>query len=178
MHVGAVVVDLDAAMAEHGRCGAGPWVTTPAHTFTTFDGERETVVDQDVRVAFGALPGGAALELVEPQASTPACPQARLLAAGTGVTHMAYWCRDVATHGAAILDRGGRVFSVSLPGDAPWEEALATDGPRGVLALGATAYLRLATGALVELVSPAVLPGLRSTFGARIDDVLPAPAVA
>lgn len=176
MHVGAVVADLDAAMADHERLGAGPWVTTAPRTFTTFDGEHATVVDQDVRVAFGALPGGGAIELVEPQASTPTCPQARLLAAGAGVTHMAYWCPDVAAHGAAVLDSGGQVFSVALPPGAPWRQALAADGPRGVLALGGAAYLRLASGALVELVSPAVRPGLRSAFGPGLDAVLPEPA--
>lgn len=172
MHLGAVVADLDAAVSDHERCGVGPWVRSKPLRFRTFDGEHRRVVDQAVRMAYGALPGGGAIELVEPSDETPSSPQRRLLDAGPGVTHVAYWCEGVLAAAGALLEGGATVFSASVsagPG------ALDLDDPRAVLAAAGAAYLRLRTGAIVELVAAAVAPSLLRMLGPGVAEVVPPP---
>jgi hypothetical protein len=172
MHVGAVVADIDLAVADHRRLGVDPWVCSAELRFRTYDGERRQVVEQAVRMAYGALPGGGSIELVEPDEATPESPQRRLLAAGPGVTHVAYWCDEVLAVADPLLGDGATVFTASV---GPDHDRLDLDDPRAVLAAAGAAYLRLPSGALVELVAAAVAPSLVSMLGPEVTGVVPPP---
>jgi len=174
MHVGAVVSDLDRALAEHTALGAGPWAVTAPTSRPTFDGERRRVVEATTRLAFGRLPGGGVIELVEPDPGEHDTPQARLLRRGDGVNHVAYWCTSPAAAATPALDLGATVLTASLTDP---DVALSPDiDDRDLLELAATCYLRFPTGTVIELVGLAVSHGLATSIGAGAEEIISVPS--
>jgi hypothetical protein len=132
-HIGVVVADLDAALAELTQLFGYEWCD-------------EIRVDQPVRVPSGDMTvefqfrysrTTPRLEVIQQQPGTLWMP-----AAGSGIHHLGYWSDDVAADGAA-LERAG--YAQEAAGRAP-------DGKP------VWAYHRSATGPRIELVSRSLEP--------------------
>jgi catechol 2,3-dioxygenase-like lactoylglutathione lyase family enzyme len=175
MHVGGPVADREQAVALHTAMGAAPWVHGEPRTYTTYDGDRGRLVENTLRISYGRLAGGGVVELVEPSPRDGDTPQNRLLAQRPGLSHVAFWCDDVAAAGTALLDAGATLWTASTVDAAAWP-ALLEQGPRALLQHLAVCYLRLADGELVELVSTAMWPrGMAALLGDAVLDVFADP---
>ncbi len=178
MHVGGLVDDLDVAMAEYSFLATAPWAVSDVLALATYDGEHRSIVEQHVRIAYGRLPGASAIELIEPLATSPDSPQARLMQRHPGITHHAYWCDDVPGAITELAARGARLFSAAVTDRDAWAERLEADGEPGLVPLIDACYLELATGALIELVAESMLDGpLQRLLSPEITTVLPPPRV-
>jgi len=175
-HVGGPVVDLDAAVDEHRSLGFDAWVRSPSLELTSFDGEIGRFVRQSVRMAFGRGPSGLVVELIHVDPSTEEGPQARLLATHPGLSHVAFWCEDVPRAASLLLGEGASLVTAASPDPERWQALHAAQGVAGLLPELGACYLRLISGALVELV-PTSLWGapLEAVCGAGIGSILPAP---
>jgi len=169
MHVGGPVADLRAAMAEHARFGAGPWTVTAPREFVTYDHAAGKVVKQRLALAFGRLPGGGTIELVEAGGDPFRGPQWRLLQSGTALSHVAYWCVDVPAAIRHLVAGGATIETLPAPDAAP-----RTLDER--IAMARTGYVLMPSGLRIELVSTRLWGApLRSLCGEHIEAVLDPP---
>jgi hypothetical protein len=174
MHVGGPVSDLDAAMAQYTAIGAGPWAVSQPTELSTWDGERGRVARTVLRIGFGRLPGGGAVELVQPVGGDPEAPQFRALLAHPGLNHTGYWCPDVPSTAERLIALGATLFSATAPAGVAWRPG--TDGVRDILPLLTVAHLRMPTGDVCELVSESLWPdALERLMGPELRAVFPAP---
>lgn len=175
MHIGATVAQIEPAMALYDSLGAGPWAVSEPIDFTSYDGDRDAVVPQRLRLAFGRMPGGVSIELVEP--GTTNGPQGRLLAQRPGLNHVCYWTDTVSATGRALLDAGATVFAASSGAAGTWARGGRPGGLAGLIDAVPTATLRLPGGLLVEVLSCDMWHGggLESFFGPAIRTVLDPP---
>lgn len=154
LHLGAVVPDLEVAMADFGRLGAGSWqVHQPTSTWA-FDFSLMRTVRQRNARALATIPGLGGVELIKPDPDLPIGPQPRLLDGRAGLTHVAYSCPDLAAAASQLLDAGARLFSfVEADDDEAQRLALlATSGERRLLGELTNCYVEVASGSIVELV--------------------------
>lgn len=169
MHVGGPVADLRTAMAEHARLGVGPWTVTAPRDFVTYDHAAGNVVKQRLALAFGRLPGGGAIELVEAGNDPYRGPQWRLLQRGIALSHVAYWCIDVPAAIRHLVAGGARIETLPAPDSAAHtlEERIAA---------ARTGYLLTPSSLRVELVSTRLWGApLRGLCGEEIEAVLDPP---
>jgi catechol 2,3-dioxygenase-like lactoylglutathione lyase family enzyme len=175
MHVGSAVADITASIAMHSALGMGPWAVSVPIDFTSYDGGVDAVVPQRLRLAFGMMPGGLSIELVQPMSESG--PQARLLAGRPGLNHICYWVHDLAVRGRALLDAGGSVAAASSGAAGEWDRAGRPGGILGLLDAVPTATFRVGDGLLIELLSVSMWTGggLQAFFGPEINEAVAPP---
>jgi catechol 2,3-dioxygenase-like lactoylglutathione lyase family enzyme len=176
MHLGMTVPDLDESVEIHRALGVGPWAVSAPIDFTTYDGADDCLVVQQLRLAFGRLPGGLSLELIQPMSAHG--PHARLLASRPGLNHVCYWVHDMPGRGRALLGAGAAMASVSSAAAGDWDRAGRPGGIEGLLDATPAAVFRLKDGLLIELLSVAMwhAGGLHAFFGPVIEEVVTPPA--
>ena len=149
-HVGIVLDDLDAGLAEMTEMFGYEWAAPLAVQTPVVLPDREFMLD--LRFAYSVTEPR--VELVQSVAGNPVGPR-RL---GSGVHHVGYWSDDVAAD-AAVLEAHG--YANEAKGVRP-------DGA------AAWAYHRSPRGPRIELVSRELQPGLEQYWGL---DVIARPAV-
>jgi hypothetical protein len=174
MHFGGPVADLDAAVAQYTALGAGPWAISQPMELSSWDGERNRVVRTVLRIAFGRLPGGGAVELIQPVGGDPEAPHQRQLLAHPGLNHTGYWCPDVPSTAQRLIERGATLATATAPAGVDWRPG--SDGVADILPLLTAAHLRMPTGDLCELVSESLWPDtLERLLGPEIRQVFADP---
>lgn len=176
-HFGGPVADMDAAIAQYTALGAGPWAVSAPTELSTWDGERDRTVRSVLRIAFGRLPGGGAVELVQPVGGEPDAPQFRMLLAHPGLNHTGYWCPDVPATAERLIGLGASLVSATAPAGVEWRPG--AGGVHDILPLLTVAHLRMPTGDVLELVSESLWPdALERLIGPGLRRVLEDPAVS
>jgi hypothetical protein len=140
-HVGIVVDDLDAGLAEMTEMFGYEWATPLAVQTPVVLPDREFMLD--LRFAYSVTQPR--VELVQSVASTLWTP-----VPGSGVHHVGYWSDDVAAD-ADVLEAHGyanEAKGVRPDGGAVWAYHRSPGGPR------------------IELVSRELQPGLEQYWGA------------
>jgi hypothetical protein len=174
MHIGSTVANVAVAVAMYQSLGFGPWVISDVVPFVSYDGAEDVVVDQPMVVAFGRIPGGGALELVQPMSENG--PQARMLQQRPGLNHIAYWCQNLSIGAKSLISSGARLFATSSPAVADWSSRGRPGHIAGLLDQVTTATFELPDGSLLELVATSMwVSGLPALFGAAVHDVIDRP---
>jgi catechol 2,3-dioxygenase-like lactoylglutathione lyase family enzyme len=175
MHLGAAVADITASIAMQSALGMGPWAVSVPIDFTSYDGGVDAVVPQRLRLAFGMMPGGLSIELVQPMSDSG--PQARLLSSRPGLNHLCYWVHDLSSRGRALLEAGGTIAAASSGAAGEWDRSGRPGGIPGLLDAVPTATFRVGDGLLIELLSVSMWAddGLQSFFGPDIIEAVSAP---
>lgn len=177
MHFGGPVADVEAAMAQYTALGAGPWALSQPTELSTWDGERGRVVRSVLRIAFGRLPGGGVVELVQPVGGEPDAPQFRMLLARPGLNHTGYWCPDVPATAERLIALGASLLTATAPAGVEWRPG--GDGVADILPLLTVAHLRMPTGDVCELVSESLWPdALERLMGPELRAVLEDPRLS
>ena len=132
-HVGLLVDDLDAAMAEIGESAGVTWASERDWPMDVWLPDRGYHT-MDIRLTFSQQAQGAVrLEIIQGSPGTPVDP-----AQGTGLHHFGYFVDDPAVETERLLAAGGTlVMSASSPDDG----------------YGRFTYVRTASGMLVEPVA-------------------------
>jgi hypothetical protein len=143
-HVGMVVDDLDAALAELTELFGYQWcpqmaVRTPVVLAT---GETEL----DLRFTYSATTPR--VEVIQSKAGTLWIP-----ASGSHIHHLGYWSDDVAADAHHLAERGHGAEATGV-------------GPNGT---PVWAYHKSASGPRIELVSRQIQPGLEQYWAAGSD---------
>jgi hypothetical protein len=158
--VGALVPDLDEAIALHSAFGATDWVTSGWRTGEYYDRGHDAVISPSSRVAFGRLTNDLAIELIELDATGPR-PVVWDMEAAPATAHIGYWVEDTQPIAAELIAAGGTLLLAkatvpalqSLP-----EEARARDWVPEELDACYVRKTRLPAG-----------------FGSRVAQAIPAP---
>ncbi|MGE0383129.1 MAG: VOC family protein [Gammaproteobacteria bacterium] len=171
-HVGTVVADIGAAIADYERFGPCA-VSVAAHLPTrTWDPAAGDVVDEPLEVVFLRDGFGETFELIRPLSTGG--PQSRLLAQRPGPTHVAYWCQDPVATAHALLAEGAEIVLLSLADAGDWRERYERGGAAALLPVTAASYLRLAGGLVVELNDgPASRATMTALWGEGVTACLP-----
>jgi catechol 2,3-dioxygenase-like lactoylglutathione lyase family enzyme len=141
-HVGIVVADLDAAMAEYGSVFGVEW------TGRLGADQPIRFPDRTATITFAAVysrQGPCRLELVQEIPGT-------LWTCGRGLHHLGFWCDDVAAAGARLEKAGYAPVAAQDPGDGSPPMFAYYAGPDGI-------YVELVSAPMLRESLEAVFAG-------------------
>lgn len=175
-HVGAVVADLDQAIADYRMLGAVGVSDVAVFDFDTYDGIAGKIVRETLDVVYVELAAGrGAVELISPRERHPVGPQARLLGERPGLSHTAYWCDDFIEAASWFLGQGAQLVLAPLNGPPGSHAGLNCESVEELLNASQTCYLRLVGGGIIELNEVESRLGMPQMWGGDILARLPVP---
>lgn len=174
-HVGCVVENMAAAMADHRRLSAVAFSETAVLHSHSYDAQSHTVHADELQVAFVRHGDGTVFELICPVGPDGTSPRRRFLSERPGPTHVALWCDEFIPAATDLIDQGAEIVMGALNDGDQTDNALAAQTAEQLLTVCVTCYLRLKGGLMVELNPASSYSNLPDTCGESIREVVDPP---